>query len=534
MKNLVLKQNKRAKRLGKMLKELRLLGKVDWKNYFTIWFLQTIVGVLEAYYWRRFVNGTISIHVWLTFIGIDGVLIYASSYVFPQFKTQLHKAFALTHHNLYAKLDPEYKRTFNTDDFYSKITEAWNEFRYGVCHIIDFTPVVIKIMAYMFQIFNESTFVFFYLIVVNIVVMVVIYHNTKKFMKICNEFTKNNGVQIQIAKKQYSLYGKFIDIDNRIGEIIMNNEQGRIKNSTFREAFWIRMESVNNFLNIAIIIPLISYDFGIILLVVYIESLITSIIKKIGIFDHCEHKVAPLHKIEESYVFRTDKSANIEVPRELTITGISKSYEGRNYKLSQSVNLHITQGDIIQVCGKSGSGKSSLFGIISGSYKVCYELFSGPDQIIGGFRDFSPGQIVEFQQNVGKLNIVESFRDMAATFVDNPTDEELIKILKIMELYDWWSTEQFSFDKVYKDISGGQKSRLNIAAAFMQLIRLKPKIIMFDEITSDIDSATSTAIWQNIFTEFAGSTILFVNHDINVQFKNNIKFWHINDGTISI
>lgn len=516
-----------------MFRELSLLRKVDCRKYFALWFLQTIVNVFEAYYWRLFVNGTRSIHVWLVCIGVDGVLIYASSYIFPQFKAQLHKAFAQKHHSLYSALDPEYKRTFNTDDFRSKLMEAWNEFRYGVCHIIDFTPVVIKIIAYLLQIFNMSAFVFCYIIVVNVVVMVTVYYYMKKFLDKHNEFTKNNNVQIQIANKQYSLYGKFIGNDNRIGNIIIKNEQNRIANSTFRESFWIKMESTNNFLNIAIIIPLIGYDIGLLLLVVYIESLITSIVKKIGIVDHCNHKITPLHKIEESYVYFEGKCANIEVPRELTIANVSKSYEGRNYKLTSPVNLEFTQGDIIQVCGKSGSGKSSLFGIISGSYKVCYELFSGQNKIGGGFRDFSPGQIIEFQQNVGKLNIVESFRDMAATFVDNPTDEELIKILQIMELWNWWSTEKFSFDKVYKDVSGGQKSRLNIAAAFMQIIRNKPKIIMFDEITSDIDSATSTAIWHNIFTEFAGSTIFFVNHDINVSFQFAISSWHINDGTIT-
>jgi len=516
-----------------MIEELKLLKQVEVKKYLLLWFLQTFVNVLGAYYWKSFVNKQSEITIWLFLVMVDGLLIYFSSYIFPQFEIQLYKAFSQKHHNLYQHQDPEYKRTFNTDDLCSKSTEAWNAYKSGIMQILNLIPVMIKFIAYCFQILNESVYVFCYIIVVNIVFITILYCYMKNFGNKYNEFSKQNSIKNQVVKNQYSLYGKFIGNDKRIGEKIMHLESEKIKDGYFRDAFWTKLDSMNNFVSVIVIIPIIYSDLATILVVVYIESLITTIVKNIGIFDYCNTKITPLHSIEAQYITITDQYDNLDVPKNILIKNIEKSYEGRNYKLVSMVDLHIHQGDIIQIVGHSGSGKSSLFGIISGSYKVCYDLFLTNEKINCGFRDFRTGQIIEFQQNVGKSNIVESFRDMASTYINLPNDEELKKVLQIMKLYDWWTTEKFDFDTVVQNVSGGQKSRINIAAALTQLIRNRPKIILFDEITSDIDSSTSTEIWNNIFDEFSGSTILFVNHDKNVSFNKKLQVWNINNGIIT-
>lgn len=175
----------------------------------------------------------------------------------------------------------------------------------------------------------------------------------------------------------------------------------------------------------------------------------------------------------------------------------------------KDVNLEIRAGETIGIIGGTGSAKSSLVNLISRLYDVTAGSVS-----VGGINVKSydmealRNQVsVVLQKNVlFSGTILENLR-----WGDkNATKEDCVRVCKMACAHEF--IEQFpdGYDTYIEqggsNVSGGQKQRLCIARALLK----KPKILILDDSTSAVDTATDSKIRQAFATEIPDTTKLII------------------------
>ena len=199
----------------------------------------------------------------------------------------------------------------------------------------------------------------------------------------------------------------------------------------------------------------------------------------------------------------------------LQFKNVSFSYTDDLDKLClKNINLTIPQGAMVGIIGATGSGKSSLV------------------QLIPRLYDATEGEITMGGVNVKDYDL-ETLRNQVAMVLqkntlfsgtikenlrwgdENASDEELIKACKIAcadgfirEFPDGYDTH---IEQGGKNVSGGQKQRLCIARALLK----KPKILILDDSTSAVDTATDAFIRQALREEQSHMTKIIIAQRIS-------------------
>lgn len=196
-----------------------------------------------------------------------------------------------------------------------------------------------------------------------------------------------------------------------------------------------------------------------------------------------------------------------------------------------SINLDIKAGETIGIIGGTGSAKSSLVNLISRLYDV-----TGGRLLVGGVdvRDYDM-EVLRNQVSVVLQNNVL----FSGTIVDNlrwgnkeATLEECRHVCelacadefidKMPDGYNTW------IEQGGTNVSGGQKQRLCIARALLK----KPKILILDDSTSAVDTATDAKIRQAFAEEIPGTTKLIIAQRVSsVEHADRIIV--MEDGRIS-
>ena len=175
----------------------------------------------------------------------------------------------------------------------------------------------------------------------------------------------------------------------------------------------------------------------------------------------------------------------------------------------QSIDLTIPAGATVGIIGSTGCGKTSLVSLIPRLYDVDegQVLVDGVD-----VRDYS---LYNLRQGVGMVlqkNVLFSgtIADNLRWGDENASDEELKKYSEyaqadkfVSSFKDGYDTE---LDQGGTNVSGGQKQRLCIARALLK----KPKILILDDSTSAVDTATEAQIREAFRTELQGSTKIII------------------------
>lgn len=198
----------------------------------------------------------------------------------------------------------------------------------------------------------------------------------------------------------------------------------------------------------------------------------------------------------------------------IKITNLCKSYEGT--KVLEKVSLHIPEGSIYGLIGRSGTGKSTLLRCING-----LEQFQSGDLKVDGVavQDLSKKDILNFRKEIGiifqEFSLLErlSVYDNIALPMECWKYDRLHidkKVKSLLELVD-------IPEKIYSkpcELSGGQKQRVAIARA----LTMNPKILLCDEATSALDpkSAKSVTNLLSRINKELGITIVIVTHQMSV------------------
>lgn len=208
---------------------------------------------------------------------------------------------------------------------------------------------------------------------------------------------------------------------------------------------------------------------------------------------------------------------------------IEKSY--KNNKILTNCSIHLDYGEIVSLEGPSGSGKTTFARILS--------FYKRPD--VG--RIVLDGESIKTQKEVrGRIHLISQHPYSAfnpeLTIFKSLSEGPLFLGLADKENYNDYLEEYLEKANADKDLlnryprelSGGELQRFSIARA----LSLRPKILICDEITSNLDAITTREIVENIKSlNLDNLSILFITHQRDVSRYISSRSYKIQNCTIS-
>ncbi len=218
----------------------------------------------------------------------------------------------------------------------------------------------------------------------------------------------------------------------------------------------------------------------------------------------------------------------------IDLKGIKKAYRtGANVlEVLKGIDLHIDRGELVSIMGSSGSGKSTLLNIIgildehdSGTYRLDGMTIRGQSETENaGLRSKYIGFVFQSFNLIGYKNAMENvalplyYQGVGR----RKRNERALELLDRVGIKDW-------AHHLPNELSGGQKQRVAIARALVS----DPKIILADEPTGALDSATSKEVMELLksVNRDHGLTVVIVTHERAVAAASQ-RVIRLRDGSI--
>ncbi|MGN1136186.1 MAG: ABC transporter ATP-binding protein [Oscillospiraceae bacterium] len=204
---------------------------------------------------------------------------------------------------------------------------------------------------------------------------------------------------------------------------------------------------------------------------------------------------------------------------------------GSGESVLKDIDLHINAGETIGVIGGTGCGKSSLVNLISRLYDV-----TDGNVCVGGkdVREYDLEALRNSVSVVLQKNVLFSgtILDNLRWGNENATEEECRTVCKlacadefIERFPDGYNTH---IEQGGSNVSGGQKQRLCIARALLK----NPKVLILDDSTSAVDTATDAKIREAFAARIPGTTKIIISQRIS-SVKDADRILVLDDGCIS-
>lgn len=178
------------------------------------------------------------------------------------------------------------------------------------------------------------------------------------------------------------------------------------------------------------------------------------------------------------------------------------------------ISFEIESGETIGIIGGTGSAKTTLVQLIP----RLYDVLSG--RILVGGHDVKEYRLDTLRNAVAMVlqkNVLFSgtIKENLKWGNENATDEEITEACKIAQAYDFIQSFPDGFDTQLGqggvNLSGGQKQRLTIARALLK----KPKILILDDSTSAVDTATDSKIREAFSQKISNTTTIIIAQRIS-------------------
>jgi putative ABC transport system ATP-binding protein len=194
--------------------------------------------------------------------------------------------------------------------------------------------------------------------------------------------------------------------------------------------------------------------------------------------------------------------------------GLGKTVPNGNATLAilQDIDLEVMPGEAIAILGASGSGKSTLLGLLAGLDTPTagrvqldgVDLFALDEDGRAGVRKRLVGFVFQSFQLLPPLNAIENVMLPLELGGDPEAERKAREMLERVGLAE-------RLRHYPKTLSGGEQQRVALARAFV----MRPKVLLADEPTGNLDAATGADVIDLIFRLNAeeGTTLVLVTHD---------------------
>jgi ATP-binding cassette subfamily B protein len=195
------------------------------------------------------------------------------------------------------------------------------------------------------------------------------------------------------------------------------------------------------------------------------------------------------------------------------------------------VNFTVPAGSFVAIVGATGEGKTSLISLIP----RFYDTTSGNVYVDGkNVKDYNLHHLRESIGMVLQNNVLFTgdIRSNLQWGDPDGSDETLLEATKDSQAYEFISRFPEGLDTAIEqggvNVSGGQKQRLCIARAMLK----NPSILILDDSTSAVDSATEGKIRETFYSKYKDTTVLLVAQRISsVQYADQIIV--LENGTVN-
>lgn len=220
---------------------------------------------------------------------------------------------------------------------------------------------------------------------------------------------------------------------------------------------------------------------------------------------------------------------------------ISKKYPRKTknanffYAVSET-DFELPENSLIEICGRSGSGKSTFLNMICGiltpsSGKILIydesknetDLYSMEDDARSAFRNKNFGVIPQGQSGLSSLSVLENVKLPALVYGEDSSELNCFALSLLEKVGIADLKNEFP-----QNLSGGEMRRMAIARALIN----KPKFIFADEPTSDLDDENTQNILgllRQISKE--GASVLLVTHEVGAE-KYADKVFRMDGGVL--
>ena len=233
-------------------------------------------------------------------------------------------------------------------------------------------------------------------------------------------------------------------------------------------------------------------------------------------------------KIEPEIKNNTNENSTID--GEIEFKNVSFTYEDTMITALQNISFKVKRGETLAILGKTGSGKSSILSLIT----RMYDIKEGAITIDG--KKIAEVNLYDLRNSIGIVPqdaflFSDTIKNNIKFGKENAADEEVINAAKKAVVHN----NIIHFKKQYETIlgergitlSGGQKQRVSIARAIIK----NPKILLFDDCLSAVDTETEERILNNLLEISKDKTTIIVSHRVSSA-KNADKIIIIDEGKI--
>jgi len=227
---------------------------------------------------------------------------------------------------------------------------------------------------------------------------------------------------------------------------------------------------------------------------------------------------ASMFRINEFLNAETDvkekQLVNHEVEGTIEFKNVTYIYENTGIKALDNVSFKINKGETLAILGKTGSGKSTIALLVARSL----EPTSGEILIDG--KNIHDINVESIREEIGYVpQEAFLFSDSLTNnilFGSDDTDEQTAEIFaKKAVVHDNIDRFKERYETVVGErgvtLSGGQKQRVSIARALVN----DPKILIFDDSLSAVDTETEEQILNNLSSEINGKTTIIITHRVS-------------------
>ena len=240
-------------------------------------------------------------------------------------------------------------------------------------------------------------------------------------------------------------------------------------------------------INIGQMSALLTYGFQILMSLMMISMIYVMITMSI------ESAERIVEVLKEEVVLESKENAEMVVADgSIKFENVSFKY-GTSKMILDNINLEIASGETIGIIGSTGSAKSTLIQLISRLYDVTEgAVYVGGKDV----RDYDLDALRDQVSVVLQKNILFSgtIKENLRWGKNDATDEEMIHVCKLAQADSFIQSFPNGYDTYIEqggaNVSGGQRQRLCIARALLK----SPKIIIFDDSTSAVDTKTDALI----------------------------------------
>lgn len=240
--------------------------------------------------------------------------------------------------------------------------------------------------------------------------------------------------------------------------------------------------------------------------------------------------IAGVHRINEFYALEElpERVRNLEIPvvpeEEMPfveLQNVTFAYEDDSRKILHHVSFKVYPGEQVTLSGRTGAGKSTIFKLLLGLYQP------GEGKVLIQGRDAI--QIPENEKRSLYGYVEQTFHRVPGTvkeqitlYDDSFTMEEVREAARIAGLDATIEQLEKGYDTLCTSeiFSQGQWQLLSIARAAVA----KPKLLLLDEITANLDAQTEEEVLQALKRASEGRTVISISHRVNAETGRIITF----------